>query len=93
MPWAAARGTATLRGMSAAVKDILEAALKLDEDDREILATELTASLHGGFASAEIEAAWDEELRRRTKSIDDGTATLVPAEEVFARLEKRFGGR
>jgi putative addiction module component (TIGR02574 family) len=79
--------------MSAAVKEILEAALKLDEDDREILVTELTASLHGGFASAEIEASWEEELRRRTKSIDDSTATLVPAEEVFARLEKRFGGR
>lgn len=79
--------------MSAAVKELLEAALKLDEDDREILATELTASLHGGFASAEIEAAWEEELRRRTKSIDDGTTALVPAEEVFARLETRFGAK
>ena len=36
-------------------QEILEAALELPEKDRETLVDKLAASLHGGFASAEIE--------------------------------------
>jgi putative addiction module component (TIGR02574 family) len=34
-----------------------------------------------------IDAAWLEEAQRRSREIDDGTVTCVPAEEVFRRLE------
>lgn len=34
-----------------------------------------------------IDAAWLEEARRRSREIDDGTVSCVPADEVFRRLE------
>jgi len=33
----------------------------------------------------EWERAWSDEIARRLKSIDDGTATLVPAADVLAQ--------
>lgn len=43
-------------------REILEAALRLDPTERELLVDELNASLQGGFASDEIEKAWLEEI-------------------------------
>ena len=34
-----------------------------------------------------IDAAWLEEARRRSREIDDGVVTCIPADEVFRRLE------
>ncbi|MFA7665627.1 MAG: addiction module protein [Burkholderiaceae bacterium] len=31
---------------------------------------------------------WDEEIKRRIAEIDNGTAKLIPAEEVFAELRR-----
>jgi len=36
----------------------------------------------------EVEAAWEDEIKRRISEIDNGTATLIPAEEVFAEARK-----
>ena len=35
-----------------------------------------------------MEAAWDEEIKRRVAEIDNGTAKLIPAEEVFAEVRR-----
>jgi putative addiction module component (TIGR02574 family) len=36
----------------------------------------------------EVEAAWDQEIRRRIADIDAGTAKLIPSEEVFAHVRR-----
>jgi hypothetical protein len=38
---------------------------------------------------AEVERAWDGEIRRRLAEFEAGTAELIPAEEVFAELRAR----
>jgi len=75
------------------VREILEAALKLKATEREILVEELTASLHGGFASDEIEKAWMDEIDRRSQEIDAGTADLVEWSEVREQLAERRARR
>jgi putative addiction module component (TIGR02574 family) len=70
-------------------REILEAALKLEPAERELLVEELTASLHNGFASAEIEQAWMQEIERRSQEIDAGTAELVDWSDVQARIAQR----
>ena len=79
--------------MTAAAKDIIEAALKLDPAERELVVEQLTASLHSGFASPEIEAAWVEELQRRSAEIDAGKADMRPwpevRDEILAELRER----
>ncbi len=38
----------------------------------------------------EIEKAWDKEVSRRLEEIDSGKVKAIPAEEVFARIQKRL---
>lgn len=79
--------------MTAAAKQILEAAMKLPEDEREQLAIELSTSVHGGFASAQIEQEWTAEIQRRSQQIDDGTAELVEWSEIKERIANRRARR
>ena len=62
--------------MSAAAKEIIEAALSLPPEEREQVFVELGASLNSGFASKEIEAAWLAEIDRRWKEVESGQAVL-----------------
>ena len=71
------------------VREILEAALKLEPDERELLVEELSASLHGGFASEDLERAWMAELDHRSQEIDAGTADLVEWSDVQKRIALR----
>jgi putative addiction module component (TIGR02574 family) len=75
--------------MSAAVKEILEAALKLEPEQREELIDELSASLD----ATDLGAYWEAEIKRRVDDVDAGRVKTVPADEVFARLEQRFRGK
>jgi len=68
--------------MSGAAKQILEAAMKLTAEEREQLVDELKATLHGGFASEEVEQAWATEIERRAAEIDSGKAVLRDWDEV-----------
>lgn len=74
-------------------QQILEAALELEPPERELLVEELTASLHGGFATKEIEEAWAAEIQRRSAEIDSGKAVLRDwpevKNEVLAELRER----
>jgi putative addiction module component (TIGR02574 family) len=63
-------------------KEILDAALRLPDKERELLVEELSASLHSGFASAQIEQAWATEIERRAAQIDSGKAVLREWDEV-----------
>ena len=69
--------------------DILEAALKLDEAERARLVEALAASLYG----RDLGHDWEEEIQRRIDDVDSGRVEPIPGDEVFAQLDRRFGGR
>jgi putative addiction module component (TIGR02574 family) len=72
--------------MSDPVEELSHKARALPPEDRVRLAEELLASVQE--VSPEVEAAWDEEIRRRVAEIDSGKVKLVPAEEVFAEVRR-----
>lgn len=77
--------------MAAAVTSydrIKDDALHLPLDDRSRLASRLLESLE---EDDEVSAEWLEEIRRRVKSIDDGTTKLIPSEEVWKKVNESFG--
>jgi putative addiction module component (TIGR02574 family) len=79
--------------MSAAAKEIIEAALKLDPQERELIADALWDSLENGDDEASVEKAWDEEVARRAKELDEGRAELVDWDDVKAKIAHRLGER
>ena len=79
--------------MSAAAKKVLESALSLPANDRERIADELWDSLDHGDDNASVEKAWEEEIARRAKEIDEGRAEFVGWEDVKAEIAKRLRER
>jgi putative addiction module component (TIGR02574 family) len=67
--------------------EIAQRAHALPEEDRARLAEELLASLEGPVDPV-IDAPWDAEIRKRIAEVEAGTASLVPADEVFARARR-----
>ena len=72
--------------MSTLVDELSRKARQLSPEERVRLAEELLSSVQE--ADAEVDAAWDEEIRHRLAEIENGTAKLVPAEEVFAEIRR-----
>lgn len=72
--------------MSDLVAELSARAQALPPEDRARLAEELLASLDPRVA--EVEVAWDHELRRRIDEIDSCAVSLVPADEAFARVRQ-----
>lgn len=56
--------------------------------DRARLAALLLASMEA--ADSDVEAAWDEEIDRRAAELDSGEVRGIPAEAVFAELNRRL---
>jgi len=77
--------------MSLPLKQIEAEALELSPRERAQLAHRLIVSLDDDVEEdpAEVERAWEDEIRRRLEEVDAGTAELIPAEEVFAELRSR----
>ena len=73
--------------MSDLTEELVQKARTLPPEERARLAEELLASLHEDRGT-EIEAAWDEEIRRRIAEIESGTVKLIPADEVFAEIRQ-----
>jgi putative addiction module component (TIGR02574 family) len=71
--------------MGLPLKQLETEALELPSAERAQLTRSLLVSLdeETGEDLAEVEHAWDAEIRRRIAELDAGTAELVPAEEVF----------
>lgn len=67
-------------------------ALRLDDDARAALATELLASLDGP-ADPNAQDAWNAEIERRVAAVEAGTVVLEPWEQVRRRIEKEILGR
>ena len=72
--------------MSTLVEELSRKALSLSPEERIQLAENSLATVQE--VDEEVEAAWDEEIRRRIAEIDSGTAKLILAEEVFAELRR-----
>ncbi len=71
--------------MTSQARKVLEQALALPEEDRLYLVEALQESLPAE-SQAEIDAAWKDELVRRARSIQDGSAVLVGIEDVDREL-------
>ena len=82
--------------MSTGAKDIVEAALKLDPQARAEVAQEILESL-ANSTYGELSPAWEEELDRRVREIEDGRVQLIPSDQVFTEIEAslrtRRGGK
>lgn len=59
-------------------------ARELPREDRAGLAEALIQSLDD---EAEVERAWEEEIRRRLEELRNGTVETIPVEKVLAELE------
>lgn len=77
--------------MSQDYAEIEKSARLLTPEERARLAEAMTESLREAMPS-EIEAQWEAEIKRRVEAYERGEASLVPAEEVFAKARKITGG-
>ncbi|MGB5811191.1 MAG: addiction module protein [Polyangiales bacterium] len=77
--------------MSWPVEKILEEAFKLDAKDRALVVAELSSS-EGIATPEEVEATWREEIARRVKSLEDGTAALHDWDEVNEEISSILKG-
>jgi putative addiction module component (TIGR02574 family) len=71
------------------VNQVLNEVLAQPSHIRAFIAEKLLESLdhEEGFAVSE---EWLAEVQRRAREIDDGLVKLIPAEQVFAELRRRF---
>jgi hypothetical protein len=80
------------------VEDIYQEFLKLSPDERKKLSCMLQHDLAGQndpdswYATPEIAQAWNEEIDRREKLLDEGRMELIDGEEVIGRLQKIVAG-
>ena len=73
--------------MSPEAERLLEEALKLSDEDREVLAVILEDGVGDGSTEEEREAAWGAEIQRRLEAVRAGEVRLIPWEEVQRELE------
>ena len=76
--------------MSQDYAEIEKSARLLSPEERARLAETMTESLREAMPS-EIEAEWEVEIKRRVEAYERGEATLIPAEDVFAKARRIAG--
>lgn len=67
---------------------LVEQVLTWPSAERARFAALLLASIEPG--ESDIAAAWDEEVVRRIAELDMGHAVTIPADDVFAELDRRL---
>ena len=72
------------------LKEIRESALKLDDDDRELLAVELLESLTSSDSQYEIDAAWNVEILARSDRHRLNESEAIDANESLQRVRHRI---
>ncbi len=75
--------------MIALSEKIYEQALDLPVDDRLTLIDKLLTSTNLP-THKEIDLAWSKEVELRSRELDNGKSKLIPGEEVFKKIKKRF---
>jgi putative addiction module component (TIGR02574 family) len=71
--------------MSPNAQRLLDEALQLLPAEREWLAECLLIN-DESVSAAEVESAWDAEIKRRLDEIDSGAVELIPGDEVMSRM-------
>ena len=66
--------------------------LDLEPSDRAEVAEEALRSLDG-TAYGDLSPAWEEEIQRRLRSVEDGSAELIPGDDVFREIEAELRAR
>ncbi|MFY9951434.1 MAG: addiction module protein [Candidatus Sulfotelmatobacter sp.] len=81
--------------MTPQVSELLEKALSLSTQERGLLIDRLVESLDDEPSEEGVEAAWDDEIKRRVDDIRSGRVKMIPGEEVLRRLAREYpeGGR
>jgi putative addiction module component (TIGR02574 family) len=74
--------------MNTHVKELLEQAKSLSEDERILLADLLYAE--SSLSTEEWETAWIEECERRLAEYEQGEVEAMNSDEVFARLKNQY---
>lgn len=72
--------------MAPDVEEILNAALKLNDQEKASLAASLLESLDPQMDD-DVEGAWQAEIQKRLHEIEAGTVSLVPWSEVRKMLD------
>ncbi|MFZ0320954.1 MAG: addiction module protein [Candidatus Sulfotelmatobacter sp.] len=75
--------------MTPQVSDLLEKALTLSTQERGLLIDRLVETLDNEPAEEGVEAAWEEEIKRRMDDIRSGRVTTIPGDQLLARLRAR----
>lgn len=70
--------------------ELVEEAKQLPYDQRAELIDKLIATSAQDIDPA-VEKAWDDEVMRRLKEIEDGKVQLIPGEVVSAKMRKILG--
>ena len=76
--------------MATTTDRVIEDALSLPADVRLSLVEKLLTSLNLPI-DEEIDRLWAKEAELRVSQIEEGTAKLVPGEEVFAKIRTKYG--
>jgi putative addiction module component (TIGR02574 family) len=71
-------------------KQLLAEALRLSEEERAALVSELIQSLDR-HTDADAEGAWSEEIHARIARLDSGTEATVPRSEARRRIQAAAG--
>ena len=75
--------------MSTSVEELVVQASHLSVEDRTHLADLLLASVPED-ESADVDAGWEQEIRRRVDAVRAGTAKTVSAEDVHAKARRLY---
>lgn len=73
--------------MSSPVRKLLDEAQKLPKEDRALLRAGLD-ELEGEVPQHEVDAAWEDEIARRLRSIKDGYAVLHDWDDVEREADR-----
>jgi hypothetical protein len=75
--------------MARAITEIEEEIRRLPAKAQERLLHVLLEELDGP-PDPDVEVAWLDEVRRRSREIDEGSAEAIPAKEVFEKIRQRL---
>jgi hypothetical protein len=78
--------------MSRSAQEILEEARQLPPDDVDWIVESLLIK-DKSPADAQIEAAWDSEIKRRLDEIDSDAVEMIPLEDVLAEMDATIRAR
>lgn len=79
--------------MTEIARKLLDEAMALSADERELIAMQLFDSLEDGDEDPiVVEKAWAEEVDRRIRQIDSGEVVCRPFDEVMQDLRARLRG-